>query len=504
VDLSASWLPWWHERLCAQDFLKMIVLGARKTGKSTFFRWLADQPAAQRPVPHRVVYWPVRRLARLRDADEVWADLYRTLGLSADLVASGDEWTDKLSFSLEGSPESAVLVVDDWDGALDVGGQEIGESVYEVLDALCRFVVGQARPSGSPTRLGIVLLTSLPDSQDLKNFARTVQRPAFERLSDLVCRQMDDGEFPHLRRDDALAFLRQRGLAPEVAEEVADDCGGWLGLLELAADAAEEWGGWTAHARRRVTDELLPSLLRTALFPVLSRRAALPKTRDAAFGYLAERFADDSCGDRFGFPSAFDGAVRPPLIDSYRLRRYLVVDTENIRMAYRRDWEDHPERYDVPIREWLPRQLTPVVRRLARDYGVPDKHVVMVGRSEERISETVGAELGARRLFVDAGARRQSTKDGTDDLLLSSWIAKQEGASAQSHFLLLTGDQDAPVALRGLVGRLTVLTPWAAAKVLTENDLPPGWAIQENCLRDLPAPRQCGHSPRPGRGGNHR
>ena len=498
TDLTGSWLSWWRGVLCREEYVKAVVLGARKTGKTTFFRALAELPAASDPVLHKVVYWPVRRLARRQTAAEVRAALWRVLGVDPELEQAVEDpedlWEDMLTAAMTGAGAPIVLVVDDWDGTLETGGAAVPEACYEVLDELCRYVALTQRSSrdGGP-RFGLVLLTSLPDAQDLQLFARHIQRPAFERLSGVVCRLFSGEPFPHLTTEDALALLADRGLTDEDADRVLADCGGWLGLLELAAEAATAEGGWTPEARRRVAEETLPSLLRTSLYPVLARRAGAGGGRQSGADYLASRLASDG-SDRFGFPRGVDGARFPGIVQDHRLRRYLVVDTENLIMAYERDLVARPAVYgNERLSTWLPAALRPVIEELAAgdpQDGTPTAEVVLVGRNRERIAQGLGADLPGLRLFVDAGERVASRKDGTDDLLLSSWIAQREAEAPSTEFLLLSGDQDAPVALRSLVRRLTICTPWEAARVLVENDLPEGWALRERCLYGLPVPRR--------------
>ncbi|MGY1650906.1 hypothetical protein [Geodermatophilus sp. SYSU D01119] len=499
TDMTGSWLPWWRRVLCQQDFVKAVVLGARKTGKTTFFRALAEQPATTDPVPHKVVYWPVRRVARRQTTTEVRAALWRLLGVDATQeqeVADdpGFLYEYMLNEAMQAAGAPITLVVDDWDGALDAGGSAVPDACYEVLDELCRYVaLTQRSVRGEGPRFGLVLLTSLPEAEDLKVFAREVQRPAFERLSGLVCRNFDPEVFPHLTDGDARGLLRDRGLTDEDADRVLVDCGGWLGLLELAAEAAEAEGGWTPEARRRVSEETLPSLLRTSLYPVLARRAATGSSRQSGADYLARRLGAEQ-GDRFGFPHGVDGSRFPAVIAGHRLRRYLVVDTENLIMAYERDMTARPAVYGHQrLRTWLPAALRPVIEELAAGdprTGIPTAEVVLVGRSRERIAEGFGADAPGRRLYVDAGSQRPSRKDGTDDLLLSSWIAQREVEAPHTEFLLLSGDQDAPVALRSLVRNLVICTPWRAAGVLTDNDLPEGWSLRQRCLYGLPEPER--------------
>ena len=196
---------WWEQAKARGRYVVGVVIGPRKCGKTSWFANLAADPTQD------VVLWKVLRVARARTTDEVWSDLWKLLGFSTH--GAGDDPIEHLEMGLEIRGRGLTLVVDDWDRAIEERGASVSDACYEVLDALARFCIDQARERDRSVFLGLVLLTSLPDTADLQYFAKTAQRATFERLSQVVTRSFDTLRFPMLDREEARRCSPTRGSA---------------------------------------------------------------------------------------------------------------------------------------------------------------------------------------------------------------------------------------------------------------------------------------------------
>ncbi|POM23873.1 hypothetical protein BTM25_24990 [Actinomadura rubteroloni] len=473
---------WWDAVTRRGGFVHAAVVGARGTGKTTWFRSLADAD------PKAVALWDVRRVARARSMDEVWADLFAVLDVER---TPGGDPLDDLEDRLDALDHGPVLVVDDWDAAVERGAP-IGDCCYEVLDRLVRFCLGQATTRAGAACLGLVLVTSLPDVSDLEYFTRREQRPTFERLSRLVTRSFTAERFPLLGRAESEALLRGAGLPDADARAAADACGGWPWLLTEAAAAARAHGGWTSDAAQDVRERRLPVLLDAALLPCLAVRPEVRMLGGAPLDYLVQELDRLREPAAFGLPHAFDDPGRPaPLVRDLLTRRFLVVDTENLRMPFQRHAEVAPDRYAGDVDAYLQPRVGAWLRRLCAAHRVAADDVWLVGRSQERIDRTVGAATPGRRLYPPAPLRRKarSGKNGSDDNLMTAEVAREAQRNPLARFVLATGDADAPFILDvvGALDQVTVCTPWEASGALRRR-LAGGDRLIEHTFRERRPP----------------
>lgn len=481
TDVSRSASPWWRSMRGRGQYVLAVVVGPRRSGKTTWFQRLAEED------PRGVVLWEVRRLARAGSAEDVWADLWAQLGLTA---TPGADPLELLEDHLDALGTGPVLVVDDWDASVDArgarGAGEVSDACYEVLDSLARFCMTQATTRPGRPCLGLLLLTSLPDVTDLEYFTRAVQRPTFERLSKLVTRSFASERFPMLDPQDSEAVLVDAGLTAEDAAAASRDCGGWLWLLEEAAAAAHRHGGWTQEAQVEVREHRLPGLLDASLLRVLADRPEVRLQGRQPLDYLAQELARGRAPAAFALPCDRRDPARPaPLVDQLLNRAFLIVDTENLRMPFQRLSQVEPQRYPEGVDAFLQTHLGAWLGRLQARHGVQAEDTWLVGRSAERIDATVGAGLPGRRLSLPDGLRRKARKsDHTDDLILVGAMTQHAERYPLARFVLVSADADAPLVLEqlGLLDGVSVCTPWKAPERLRrripdperliENDLP--------------------------------
>ena len=258
-----------------------MVIGPRKCGKTSWFADLAADPTQD------VVLWKVLRVARARTTDEVWSDLWKLLGFSTH--GAGDDPIEHLEMGLEIRGRGLTLVVDDWDRAIEERGASVSDACYEVLDALARFCIDQARERDRSVFLGLVLLTSLRTQLT----SSTSRRPHSERPRAALA-----GRHPvvrHLALPDAgpgggQGAARRRGARPAGGRVVADACGGWLGLLQEAARVVRDHDGSPAEALGDVRDLRLPSLLDDSVYKWLALRPEVGRRHPPE--YLEQHLAD--------------------------------------------------------------------------------------------------------------------------------------------------------------------------------------------------------------------
>lgn len=475
---------WWAGLTGRGRYLHTVVVGPRKAGKTTWFRSLAAASGGD------VVVWDVRRVARARTAGEAWADLFRALG--AELSGDADPVED-LEDHLDGLDRGPVLVVDDWDAAVDGRGGQVPDACYEVLDEVTRFCLGQATSRAGAPCLGLVLLTSLPDVSDLEYFARAVQRPTFERLSALVTRSLGAERFPPLDRADSGRLLAAAGVPPADVPAVAAACGGWPWLLSEAAAAVRGHGGWTDAAAAEVREQRLPVLLEASLLSWLAARPEVRVRGGDPLDYLAQELARGREPAAFGLPHDLDDPARPaPLIRQMLTRTVLVVDTENLRVPFQRHAEVEPGRYPHGVDAFLQRHVSAWLLRLRGDYDVADDDVWLIGRSRERIDATVGDGTAGQRFFLSKELRDKArrTGDSSDDNLMTAKVVKRATDNPLARFVLASGDADAPLILHlvGALRQVTVCTPWRASTKLSQH-LPGRDRLRENTF-PVPRPRE--------------
>ncbi|MER6617536.1 hypothetical protein [Streptomyces xantholiticus] len=463
------------------EYIHTVVIGARKVGKTTWFRRLAEERPAD------VTLWDVRRVARAGSVHQVWADLFHEMGISLGPEADPLEDLEDHLDTLEHGP---VVVIDDWDAAVDGRGVTVPDACYEVLDQLIRFCLSQATTRSGLACMGLVLLTSLPDATDLEYFTRTVQRPTFERLSKLVTRSLTQDRFPMLDQAESTALLTDLGVSADEADEAARACGGWPWLLEKAAAAVHEHGGWTSKAVEEVRERQLPGLLDAGLMPCLAARPEVRVRQVQPIDYLRQELARGRTPEAFGLPSAFDDPQRPaPLVHQLLNRAFLVVDTENLRMPFQRHAEVHPDHYPDGLDSFLQPHVQAWLRELCEKHDVSEEDVWLVGRSQHRIDATIGARTSGERLYLPQELRNKArrTGDGSDDALMTAQVARRAERNPLARFVLASGDADAPLILElvGALDQVTVCTPWQASGKL-RGRLPEADRLREHTF---PVPR---------------
>ena len=454
---------WWEQAKARGRYVVGVVIGPRKCGKTTWFAELAAQPDTD------VVLWKVLRVARAGTTDEVWSDLWKLLRFPAH--GAGDDPIEYLEMALEADGRDRTLVVDDWDLAIERRGTTVSDACYEVLDALARFCIDQARDRDRSAFLGLLLLTSLPDTSDLVYFARKAQRATFERLSQVVTRSFDTLRFPMLDRDEARAVLADEGLGRRPARVVADECGGWLGLLQEAAAVVRDHDGSPAQALADVRDLRLPGLLHDSVYKWLALRHEVGDRPPPE--YLEQHLAAGRPATHFGLPLDFDDPGRAaPLIRRSLRRTFLVVDTENLYMPFKKHHDVDPAAYAPAgfVRHLQPHVET-WMRGLCAEHDVAPVDVWFVGRTEERIRDTVGPRTPGTPVFLTEEMVRKARRNGedvlghSDDTLMTSLIAQCAARHPMAWFVLVTGDMDAPMVLGqlGTLERVSVAAPWTVS-----------------------------------------
>jgi hypothetical protein len=453
---------WWRGVTTRGRFVVAVVIGPRQSGKSTWFAQLAADPA------QNVVVWRAMSVARASTTDEVWCDLWKVLGMPAHLP--GDDPLEHLELVLDDRARPLTLVVDDWDRAVEGRGTTVSDACYEVLDTLSRFCLDQIR-NERKCYLGLALLTSLPDTSDLQYFARAAQRPTFERLSQLVTRSFAAERFPLLDREESEGVLVAEGLSRRDARKVASACGGWLRLLLKAAKVAREHEGTVAGALTEVCDEHVPGLLKDAVYDWLAKR---PAVRRDPGEYLETQLAEGRAPVGFGLPHRFDDPARvAPLIQRSLRRTFLVVDTENIYMPFKKHEERESSAYAPDgMARHVQRLVGRWLKELCARHEIDDDDVYFVGVRPERIDDTVGAATAGHRrpvsdLLLDKQRRTGELDKGhTDDSLLTGLVGERAGRYPLSEIVLVSGDMDAPMLLEPLRDRIWVAAPWTVSPKL--------------------------------------
>ena len=476
ISFEGSFSAWWRGATARESFVHSVVVGPRRTGKTEWFRTLAQHD------PPTAVLWNVRLSARRVSTDDVWADLGLLLGIDrlwADPVKRLARYLDDFE------DEGPILVVDDWDAAVDTRGLAVPDACYEVLDALARFCLEQAIDRVGRPCLGLALITSLPDAIDLEYFARAVQRPAFERLSKLVTRSFLVEHFPNLTVADSERYLISEGVREEDAAAVAPLAGGWLWLLSELAKARASDGTLNTSAIEFVRDSRLPGLLDEAVLRVVAQRHEVRLSASEPLDYAVREITGGRLPRTFGLPSNYDDeTLLAPLVASLLDRTFLVVDTENLRLPFQRHGEVVPSAYPDGHDAFMQRHLGEWLRRLQRSFRVADEDVVLVGRGVHRIDTTVGATMPGKREFVSALTQKDKQKGGnSDDLIAAATIARFAEQHPLAKIVLVSEDGDLPAVMHraGISNQLIVCTPWQApnntrqsvdAQRLVEHGLP--------------------------------
>lgn len=455
---------WWAELKERGRFVMAVVLSARRCGKTTWFGRLAADPARD------VVMWEPRRVAHLAEP-EVWEHLLEMLGMPAPLP--GDDPREHLSLMLEHRGD-VTLVVDDWDLAVErsEGGARVSDACYAVLDAVMDFCLNQPGAGDRSAFLGLVFLTSLPDTDDLSLFAHNARRPAFERISLTVTRCFHNVLFPMLDQVEAEAVLRSRGLSRRDAERVAVACGGWLGLLQDAADVVREHPGSVVEALGKVCDERVPGLLHASVYEWLAKRG----TGRIPAEYLETRLAEGDTPAEFALPHEFGEPTRlAPLLRRSLHRTFMFVDTEQLWYTCQRKMRRDPGAFTgEPFEVHLRRSGRHWVQDLCERYDVDGQDVFLIGKQQWRIDATVGSPTPWHSYPVPEELQAKQRRDGTfaknhtDDTLLMKLVSGHASRHPMAELILVTGDMDTPMLLKEYLGRLRVESPGHVSAALSD------------------------------------
>ena len=476
---------WWRGVRGGAAYPFDVVVGARRSGKSTFLRTLAHRDPSVR-------YWSLLTNRRSATVEDVWDELFEVMFGTPSVRRRSEDVSVELHRCLQERGD-LVLVVDNWDDAIAGPGIPVGDAYYEALDALYSHCYEQSAQPGP--YLGLVLVTSLPGADDLELFSRSVQRETFRRLSGFVARQMRTTSFPFLSSSESVTALSPV-VPPVVADRMAAATGGWWALLDGVSESwgarpdagAEEPGRASDHVLGRVSESVVPELLDASLWPALRKRSEAATQGLHPRAYLSQELAKGRHPAEFGLPGDFtDPSVPAPLINEHLGVSLVFVDMENIRVPFAREHDVHPERYPVSVEDTLRGPLSAWIRRTAERYRVPLGRVTLCSKSEHLLDRMVDDSLaGVHRTAVP---RAIKGKSGTDDALLGMFLCTQAERYRNSTVILLTGDKDIPLLLEKLgfdLQRLVVESPWgiAATIQIRRADFRD---ISENCL-DLPRP----------------
>ena len=455
---------WWARVKSPGRYPLVVVVGPRKTGKTTWFEQLAADPG------QHLVVWEVIRAARLPTTQDVWGELWQVIGVPAP--GGAESPTAYLEECLDFLGHSVTLVVDDWDRAFDKHKAAAGEACYEVLDTLARYCLDQTRSRNRVHFLGLVLVSSVPSPGDLTHFARTVERTTFARLSGLITRSFTVESFPYLDLDESKAVLALRGVGKKAADKIAPACGGWLWLLERAAAAVTRYGAWNQKAHQHVRDVGVPEALESVLTSIEQRPEV--QRRVPAIDYLARELADGVLPGEFGLPHDYeDPAQAAPLVRQSLTRTYMAVDTENLRVPFKHDYDRRPDapQYADGLDAFMQRNAGHWLQWIADKHGIADYDILLVGRSTQTILATVGPGVRGKYHFLPEELREKGKKkesDHTDDTLLTALVAQLEARNRLASFVLVTGDMDSPLILEQLdaLRHVTVYTPWSSSSAV--------------------------------------
>jgi hypothetical protein len=295
---------------------------------------------------------------------------------------------------------------------------------------------------------------------------------------------------PWLTRDDAREVVAQTMGNTRVADEIAGECGPWIGLLRIAASVmrSRPASDWNDVHRHEVIEKHLPILLGQALLPLLKSEWELGSYETVWTEIMRRLHARRIELTDLGLPPAFFGSPKtvgnmPLLLESFGLQStHLLVDTENLRMGYEKESVVHPDRYrDIDVdsftRKWLPR----VVRDLAHRHKVPPHCVSLVGKSRTRVTEIFG-ELDDGWKIIDPGTGQRSGSN--DDAALARRVGWLVGQDPRARIVVLTGDGNLTLVLNDeeRPRNLCCYSPFEMLHALV-NQAPADWTLQPHLFR---------------------
>lgn len=480
---------WFLGQIRADVNPRICVVGAVDSGKSTFFRLLA-QAQPHREFGFTFAYW---RLTADREASSeagFWVRISHLLGLPEPLDprAPLEQLPNALAELYQSrAVRTLVLVLDDWDYAQSHPDHFVHANS---LRHLVRFVHGDQMVRSWPMRLGLCYVTRFPSSFYLTSHVRRANSQELVRSSgDLAERGFVYARFPFLDRESSTDLLAALGCPEEYRDGVLDACGGWAGLLEAATRRVMDSGGWDASAYSGVLEDLELTLTKT-LLPEVMAHWRLDSLEAAWARILRDIDAGVDPHGRYGLPTAFaskrgaesTGASALPEV----LRAFLappvdlVVDLENLCVRFSKHFDRAPSAYPDGLHHFWRTSLPPAITYAADAYQVPPHNVVIASKSRERVHEVLGPlPTGWRALppgiRVDSGHQSEA-----DDKIAVGYIARAAGANPAARFVLLSEDQENIGVIRSLdVANLVVWTPFEAPRG-TAAAAAEAWTVREN------------------------
>ncbi|GAA2778237.1 hypothetical protein [Crossiella cryophila] len=306
MTIFAEHVRWLWRQTAAAALPDFLVTGGVDSGKSTFFRHLAEtQPHSANQVVYR--YWDLLADPSARTAEGFCALLSQRLRLSRWVTPGTDLFAQLPGLLAEHHPGQRVtLVLDHWDQA-----QENYETCVHVekLEKLHTLVRERARNSVG-AGLGLILLTRFPTTDSFVRHARRSRNPGLVRISGEVARLIAEvGSFPHLDRAAAETLLAELDCPAEARAAVLDACGGWIGLL-LAAVRELRAGVAPAELVPALRQEV-EDLLDKSLLPSVAAKHRIEGVR--ASWELVVREIDRGANPlaAFGLPADLGGNGRP-------------------------------------------------------------------------------------------------------------------------------------------------------------------------------------------------
>ncbi|WP_067654885.1 ATP-binding protein [Nocardia harenae] len=262
---------WLWRRIAAAPIPDLLITGAVDSGKSTFFRELvAKQPHAGKQVVYR--YWDLLRTPRARTGDGFRAQLAKSLALTA--IGSIDTHLDNLSHLLNtGYPDQrVVLVLDHWDDAQENYATCVD---IEALEDLHEFVRTSQHDvdDGVTARLGLIMVTRFPDTGMFLNYVyrNRGQKPGLVRISGHAERLFTNVHpFPFLGWRESKELVA--GLGAHDVDGIVAACGGWVGLLAIAAQKATSGAGAVSADELDLTADIFHLLNKTLLAGIAASR----------------------------------------------------------------------------------------------------------------------------------------------------------------------------------------------------------------------------------------
>jgi len=257
---------WLIETIGTRGVPRIALFGAVKSGKTTYFRQLPNrQPHVQRGVEYK--YWDLLSTPYPKDPETFWQQFQRIISPNNLVLPTNAECLNELLSSTGGEARRIVIALDGWDHA-----RRYSESFIDLpaLADLMDYVIAQ--DSHPPPRvLGLILITSFPTRDSLIKFAHREPTAGLLRISGLITRSFRAAAMPWLSSTDAHNLVASIVRNERVSERIAQDCGGWPGLLQDAARVylSSRRSDWTESHRQTVVETHLPILLGQAILPLL-------------------------------------------------------------------------------------------------------------------------------------------------------------------------------------------------------------------------------------------